>query len=192
MQDLLWNIDLALFKFFNQTPSLAWLDQITPIITDLHFHTWFNFVAPLILGFLFYKKFKRIGITYFLFLILAISMGDFVGGKVKKIVERPRPFQIAETQTIQKASGGENRSFYSNHASNMFTMAAYIAIFFPVARFGLYGLALIIALSRVHVGVHFPSDILFGAMMGIMWGWLFAYLVQRIVQKKLENPALHE
>lgn len=183
MQDFLWNIDLAIYQFFNQTLSVHWLDQAMPILTDLHYQTWFKILAPLALIFFFYKKFKRAGITYFIFLILALSVGDFVGGKVKRMVERPRPFQVAETQTIKKSSGGENRSFYSNHASNMFTMAAYISIFFPLAKIGLYGAAIFIALSRLHVGVHYPSDILVGAMMGIMWGWLFSYLAQYIVRK---------
>lgn len=183
MQDFFWNLDVTIFRFINQTLSFDGLNQITPWLTDLSHFTWFKIAAPLILIFCFYKKFKRIGITYFLFFILSVSTSDFTGGKVKKIILRPRPFQVTETQAIQRAQAAEDRSFYSNHTSNMFTAASYLSVFFPAAQIALYTAAVVIAFTRVHVGVHYPSDVLFGAMMGVIWGLSFNWLVQKIVRK---------
>lgn len=183
MQDFLWNLDLVIFKFINQALSFDWLNQTTPVVTDLSHYTWFRILIPLIVIFFFYKKFKRAGITYFLFFILSLSTSDFIGGQIKKIVLRPRPFQITETQTIRRAPGAENRSFYSNHTSNMFTAAKYLSAFFPQARLGLYAAAMIIGFTRIHVGVHYPSDVLFGALIGVLWGLLFSMLAKKIALK---------
>ena len=114
-------------------------------------------------------------------------MSDFIGGKIKKIVLRPRPFQVIETQTILKAQAKENRSFYSNHSSNNFTAATYLTAFFPGGQIYFFAIATTIALTRVHVGVHYPSDILAGALMGLIWGLIFSRLVKYIITKKNEN-----
>ncbi len=187
MLDLLWNLDLTVFKFINQTLSIDWLDQMTPFLTNLDDYLWMKIALPLLIFFFFFKKYKRTGITYFLFLILSVSMSDFIGGKIKKIVLRPRPFQVIETQTILKAQAKENRSFYSNHSSNNFTAATYLTAFFPGGQIYFFAIATTIALTRVHVGVHYPSDILAGALMGLIWGLIFSRLVKYIIAKKNEN-----
>lgn len=174
----LQQIDNEIFRFINQSLSYPWLDQITPIITDLHFLNWFKIPAVLLIIGLFIKKYKRQGITYFLFLLLSLSLSDFIGGRVKKVVQRPRPFQVEELHTIQKSPGGENKSFYSNHSSNMFTLATYVSAFFPGGKILLFCLASLIAFTRVHVGVHYPSDVLAGALIGIVIGYILSSFVK--------------
>lgn len=190
MQEFLLNLDILIFQFFNQTLSTPWLDRVTPIITDLAHQNWFRIAAPLLLAFAFIKKYKRDGLTYFVIFFLAISMSDFVGGKVKRLFERPRPFQVLEIGTIQKSDGGLNRSFYSNHASNMFTTASYLSSFFPGGKILFYLCAVIIGLTRMHVGVHYPSDVIIGAIAGILWGLLFAWLARKVVEKTREKKTL--
>ena len=187
MLDLLWNLDLTVFRFINQTLSFDWLDQITPVLTNLDDYLWIKIALPLVIFFFFFQKYKRSGITYFLFLILSVSMSDFIGGKIKKIVLRPRPFQVIETQTILKAEAKENRSFYSNHSSNNFTAATYLTAFFPGGQIYFFAIATTIALTRVHVGVRYPGDIVAGALMGLIWGLIFSRLVKYIIAKKNEN-----
>lgn len=184
MLDLLKNLDLTVFKFINQTLSFGWLDQASPVLTNLDHYLWIAILIPLVTFLFFIKKYKRTGLTYFLFLALALSTSDFIGGKVKKIALRPRPFQVQETQTIQKAEAGLNSSFYSNHSSNNFTAAMYLTAFFPGGQIFFFIMASLVALTRVHVGVHYPSDILVGSMMGIIWGFVFSRLVKFIVLRK--------
>lgn len=188
MLDFLRNLDLAVFKFINQTLSFAWLDQASPVLTNLDHYLWISILVPLVTFFFFVKKYKRTGITYFLFLVLALSASDFVGGKVKKIALRPRPFQVEENQTIQKAEASLNSSFYSNHSSNNFTAATYLTAFFPGGQIFFFIMASLVALTRVHVGVHYPSDILVGSLMGIIWGVIFSRLVKLIVSRKAAQP----
>lgn len=189
MSDFLWNLDLTLFKFINQTLSFGWLDQITPILTDLHHFTVIKFGLPILAFFFFYRKYKFDAKTYFLFFILAVAVSDFTGGKVKDVFKRPRPFQVEETGAIQKAPAGTNNSFYSNHASNNFTAATYLAAFFPGGQIYFFAVATLVALTRVHVGVHYPSDILVGALIGILWGFIFSRLIKWIIAKQKEKSA---
>lgn len=188
MSDFLWNLDLTIYKFINQTLSFGWLDQTTPIITNLDHFDVVKFGLPLLVLFFFFKKFKRAGLTYFLFLALALSTSDFVGGKVKRVFARPRPFQVAETETIKKAEAGLNNSFYSNHSSNNFTAATYMTAFFPGGQVVFYTIATIVALTRPHVGVHYPSDIFVGALAGMLWGFIYSRLAQLLMARLSKKP----
>jgi undecaprenyl-diphosphatase len=183
MFDFFYNLDVTVLLFVNRSLSYPWLDQLTPILTDLHFATLFKAICVSFLLVLFLKKYKRIGISYFLFLILSVSISDFIGGQIKKIVERPRPFQIEELNVIQKSPARADRSFYSNHSSNMFTFASYMTAFFPAGKIIMFSAAGFIAFTRVHVGVHYPSDVIFGALMGLLVGYLMSYFIKRMTNQ---------
>ena len=118
---------------------------------------------------------------------ITVSVSDFSGSKVKRIADRPRPFQILETQTIQRSPASTDTSFYSNHATNNFAFATYMSFIFPEAKLVLFSFASVIAYSRVYNGVHYPSDVFAGAFMGIFWGFLFNYLLIKlfsVIQRK--------
>lgn len=191
MSDLLLQFDITVFKFINQTLSNHFFDIFFPLLTDLDESKIFKITLAIILSGLFIWKFKRTGVTYFLFLVLTLSVSDFVGGQVKKAVERPRPFQLVEqTSAIQRAEGKKNRSFYSNHSSNTFAVATYVSAFFPPVAPYLFTAASVVAITRVYCGVHFPSDILMGALMGILWGLIISRLVKKLIA--LKQQAINE
>jgi len=178
MFETLLNFDYQIFAWVNQTGSFALGDQIFPAITDLHKNPYFQiFIVPILLT-VFYKKFKKLGFILFLFLGLAMGCGDFVGAQVKNHFNRPRPFENVEINSIQKSPAG-SKSFYSNHASNMFTFASFASTFFPSAQAPLYGLALLVSYSRIYNGVHYPSDVFAGAIMGLVWGYLFSWIAKK-------------
>ena len=182
MDNWILHLDYKILELINQTSATAWQDQFFPWITDLNKSKYFSWIIIPLLLFLFYKKFKRMGISFFLILLLAMSFNDFVGGKIKNYYQRPRPFQNLEIPVTQK-SPADSKSFYSNHTSNSFTFATYTSIFFPAAEIPLFVLASIVGYSRIYNGVHYPSDVLAGALMGIIWGYLFSYLAQRFFKK---------
>ena len=64
----------------------------------------------------------------------------------------------------------------------MFTFASYTSNFFPVAKVPLLVLAGLVAYSRVYNGVHYPTDILGGLIMGLFWGYVFTMLVRKLQQ----------
>lgn len=179
MQELILQLDYWLLEQINQRWTSSVTDFIFYWLSDLNKIPYFKFVAPLlVLGFYVYR-YKKQGILKFMILLLAVGFSDWTGGRIKHIFERPRPYENASLQVISRteASGA---SFYSNHASNTMTFAVYTAEFFPAAKIPLIAVAGLVAYSRVYNGVHYPSDILFGMLIGLVWGFLFLKLIRRL------------
>jgi len=98
--------------------------------------------------------------------LLATTMADYV---LKPLVHRQRPF---EQQPTLRVIGGrpEDPSFPSGHAANAFAAAWVLSGLLPALRGAWWGLAAAIAVSRVYLGVHYPSDVLGGALIGLACG----------------------
>jgi undecaprenyl-diphosphatase len=180
MLDHLLHLDYWLFTQINSTMASAWGDIFFPWITDLHKNPYFKFIVIPLVAFLFIKKFKREGVSLFLILLLALGASDFAGGKIKHIPKRERPFNNAQLHVVQRSEAG-SYSFYSNHASNMFTLATYTSSFLPQLAIPIFTIASLVAYSRVYDGVHYPSDVFAGLMMGCLWGLLFSRLAKKLL-----------
>ncbi|HEY2849195.1 MAG TPA: phosphatase PAP2 family protein [Gemmatimonadaceae bacterium] len=102
--------------------------------------------------------------------LLATTVADYV---VKPLVHRQRPF---EQQPNIRVIGGrpEDPSFPSGHAANAFAAALVLARLLPQGRMVWWVLALGIAASRVYLGVHYPTDVLGGALIGLGCGALLS------------------
>jgi undecaprenyl-diphosphatase len=182
--DFLYSIDLAILKFVNETTENPFFDFLMPFVTDLHLNRWFAIPVLVILFSYYVYRFKKKSFVFFLFLMLALSASDFTGGRIKRIVERPRPFQNNELHVTQRSPASENTSFYSNHASNNFTFATYSSLVFPEAKIFYFSIAALISYSRVYNGVHYPSDVFAGSITGLIWGMLFHFLLFKTLLRK--------
>jgi undecaprenyl-diphosphatase len=102
--------------------------------------------------------------------LLATTLADYV---VKPLVHRQRPFQ---QQPTLRVIGGppEDPSFPSGHAANGFAAALVLSGLIPEGRVVWWTLALAIAVSRVYLGVHYPTDVLAGALIGLGCGALLS------------------
>jgi membrane-associated phospholipid phosphatase len=89
---------------------------------------------------------------------------------VKDAVDRPRPFADGGIHAVGRLPGGS--SFPSGHAATAFAAATVVAILAPRLRVPAHVLAALVAFSRVYLGVHFLSDVLAGAVLGIGVGLL--------------------
>jgi membrane-associated phospholipid phosphatase len=87
---------------------------------------------------------------------------------IKRIVGRSRPFLDEGTHSFHPFSGKSHESFPSGHATNAFAAATAIASHYQstAARVIVYSMATGVAYSRVHDNVHWPSDVLAGALIG--------------------------
>lgn len=181
--DFLIQLDHSLFQFINQSLSSSWQDVFFLFITDMHKLIWFKIIAyPALFGFYFYK-YNRQGIIYFVFCLLSLGVTDVTGSKIiKNNVYRSRPFQTEGLVAIQR-SPAHGKSFISNHAANMFAFATYATTFFPGGRFVFFGFATLIAYSRVYNGVHFPLDVICGALWGISISLIFVFLAKWFIRK---------
>ena len=83
---------------------------------------------------------------------------------LKAAVDRDRP----RVHTL--VSPPHSHSFPSGHAASSFACAVVLAAFVPRLRWPLYTLAVLIAFSRTYVGVHFPLDVVAGALLGLVLG----------------------
>jgi undecaprenyl-diphosphatase len=90
----------------------------------------------------------------------AVVSADLLAELGKLLVPRHRPFEH------QLGPSERDHSFPSGHASTAFAGATMLAAFAPRLRGPLYALAVLIALSRLYNGVHYPTDVLAGAALG--------------------------
>ena len=184
MLDYIINLDKSLFVLINSHWTAAWADTFFPFITDLHKTPFFKTVlVPLILIIFMWRRGVKKGLIIFLFCLISVGASDGVGNwGFKKTIQRPRP---GDTQNLEARAlspyGGY--SFVSNHATNMFSFASFTAVIFPPAAIPLYTLATVIGYSRVYNGVHFPTDVICGALLGCLFGLLFSRLCLRVLRR---------
>lgn len=168
--EFLYSIDLTVFYFFNHTISTGFLDKFFSIITDVN--KWY--IAYIILiGIAFFKGGRR-GKIAVLGLILLIIVTDQTGYRIlKEFFERVRPCN-ALTDAITPVGCAGGFSFPSNHALNNFAAAVFLLRIFPANKWIFLIVATLISISRIYLGVHYPSDVIGGALIGVAFGYLFS------------------
>ena len=92
---------------------------------------------------------------------IAVGGADLLTALIKEVVPRHRPFER------QLGPPERTHSFPSGHTATAFAGATILASFLPRYRVPLYVLAVLIALSRLYNGVHYPTDVLAGAVLGL-------------------------
>lgn len=178
------HLDHQLFYLINHTLSNALLDALMPWFRDKYF--WIPLYA-LVLAYLIYLKRQRIWVVLPLAALTLTATDQLAASVIKPMVQRPRPchdVQISETVRLL-VDCGPSFSFVSAHAANAFGIATFlVGVLWPAPRwFTLSALtwASLVALAQVYVGVHFPADVLAGAMLGIATGWLMANLCRYLI-----------
>lgn len=158
----LQTLDTDLFRFINQGLSHPLLDRVMPFLSGNAF-----FVPVLALAsLLFIWKGRLRGLFCIVFLVLVVWMGDsFICSTVKQALQRPRPF-LAFTDANVLIGKGKSWSMPSSHAANWFAAAMILFIYYRKSLWFMLPGALLVAFSRVYNGVHYPSDVLAGAILG--------------------------
>ena len=91
---------------------------------------------------------------------------DLIALGLKEAVGRPRPY-VAHPDPPPLLHAGDG-SFPSGHAATSFAGAALVSRYLPGGRPVLFGVAVAVAFSRLYVGVHYPSDVVAGAALGLL------------------------
>jgi len=184
MTDFFFSIDLAVFYFFNHNLSNPAFDKFFSIITNVNnwFITYVIFILLLLI-----KGGKRGRIAIILALLLVVVGDQFGFRGLKETIGRLRPCNFLSDAITPVGCAGSS-SFPSNHALNNFAIAVFFSMIYPNYKIALFLTAFLIAISRVYLGVHYPSDIIGGALIGSGFGYLFAKLYG-IVIKKIESKS---
>lgn len=157
------SFDISIFHFVNHDLSNPLLNLLIPLISKFGSGELY-FVPGILLLFSRKKEFKTLGI-----LILAgLTVSYYITGFLKILIARPRPF-VALPDAILLGTIEKNYSFPSNHSVTAFMMAALLSKDFKKYTL-FYSLAGIVAFSRIYIGVHYPSDVIVGAIIGVVIG----------------------
>lgn len=183
MNELL-QFDQELFFAINQGWASPLLDVVAPWLRNMFF--WAPFY--LFLGSWYVVRFGTKGWLVVLAVLLTFAVSDMLSSSViKPLVERLRPCnepELAEYVRLLVGCGG-GFSFTSSHATNHFAFALFNGLvlfrFWKPALPYLLVWASAISLSQVYVGVHYPLDILGGAILGSSIGLVGALLFHRLV-----------
>jgi len=105
--------------------------------------------------------------------IYAVAAAGIFSQVIKHIIGRPRP-KIMDTLgfTLGPSLVPGFDSFPSGHATSAFAFAYTLTSFYPWMRYPLYAYAVLVSISRVYVGAHFPSDVFAGVILGVWIGRL--------------------
>lgn len=169
------NLDLYLFNLINGFAGKSqWLDYLA-----MFFAKYFEYFLILALLIFLAVNFKK----YWKMVAEAVVIAVFVRFVLAEIIRwlwfRPRPFVVENFIPLISQSPAE-ASFPSGHASFYFALSAIVYCYNKKASILFLVASSLIAISRVFVGIHWPSDILAGVLLGIFVAWLLNKLFKRI------------
>ncbi len=195
MLDNIQNLDTQLFLYLNSFHN-SFFDAVMWQISSKTF--WIPFYLMLI--FFVLRKYKWYGILALVAVGILITLSDQISVQgFKNVFERLRPChnpQIADiVHTVNNKCGGKY-GFVSSHAANTFALAVFLSLVFRRFWAGclLIFWAALVSYSRIYLGVHYPGDILGGAILGafiaVLIYWLFRFSYKNIrknIHKKKNN-----
>jgi undecaprenyl-diphosphatase len=184
---VLYGLDRTIFLLINRSLQNPVFDQVMPALSN----KWLGFVVVgVVVPCLFLRYGRRVWPVIAL-AVLAVALSDLGAGLLKHAVQRIRPCHVIAGVHLL---AGCTRSFAmpSNHASNMFAIAGVVGSLLPPWRWVLLPVAGGVAYSRIYLGVHYPSDVLIGAICGAGIGWGLALIARRFVPARWAARAAAE
>lgn len=163
-------LDRWLFLLINSTMWSYYADPVMRFVTEK-----FNFsgaiIAAAILILILGKRSDRRGLIV---LVLTVVVADALCNGLKHIIMRPRPcIAIPDVRLLVGCS--KSFSMPSGHATNIFAAMVFLSLRYKKIMPAFLALAAIVAYSRVYVGVHYPIDVIFGAILGALAAFFFTW-----------------
>jgi len=187
------SLDTALFHFINGTLANPFFDWLMPLLSGRGV-PWLIAVVIAVPAIFFFGSLRLRLCT--LLIVLVVALGDpLVLGTIKDAVARPRPFVTLPDARLFGATGkgyvapladgmlpatANRHSMPSAHAANWFAMTMVMFLFYRRSVRVMFPLAASVAFSRVYNGVHYPGDVLAGAVLGAGYAIAFVVLVQML------------
>ena len=171
----LYSLDISFFYFINLTLQNSVFDTIMPFLTDLNKDRPILILVGLVLVWMLVKGGKNVRFAAIMLILTVLVSDQLSSSVVKFILERPRPCHVLSGIHLL-VDCGSGYAFPSSHAVNNFAAAVVLSYFIPRGWWAFFSFAALIAFSRVYVGVHYPSDVMGGAVIGAFLGVLMIAL----------------
>lgn len=177
-----WDVDA--FHLINETWANPVLDLFLPWTREKLI--WIPLYAILI--YLWVRNYGWKGVYFIIMLVATVAISDQISAHwIKNVFHRLRPCHNLPLihHIINRIDCGTGFSFVSSHAANHFAIAGFVALWirknYPKIEPWLYFWAAIISYAQVYVGVHYPLDVLSGAIIGVCLGWFMGYWALRFL-----------
>lgn len=202
MLDFLIDLDKEVLLLCNGTHT-AWLDNFFWIVTARYYNVFVALPLLTIIGLHIYKL-RGGAVVEALLVIVALVVAVLIADQVASSILKPafrrlRPSHDPTLSVILVNNyHGGRYGFVSSHAANTFAAAVLLLNIFRNRYFSvaILGWAVLVSFSRIYLGVHFPGDILCGALLGMTVGWGVYWLYQSARRKlctlkvlpQMQNP----
>lgn len=150
-------------------------------------YSWPTVAIIIAVAIAYYRKYAiKKTIEFLLGCAIVFACTDLSTNLVKHAVKRYRPTHNLEIKTqVHTINGyhGGQYGFFSSHAANTFSVITYV--FFCAHwirnkfRLLIFVYPMLVMYSRMYLGVHYPSDVMTGAISGLFFGWLVFYIMNR-------------
>ena len=179
--ETLLKLDVGFLLFLQDSVRNPILNSIMIFITSLGNGGMLWIAATILL--MIPKKTRKVGLMSAIALLGSLIINNNL---IKNLVQRPRPFRTFPELQIIIPTPSEF-SFPSGHTSSSFAAAAVFYRHLP-KKLGVSSVVLagLIGFSRLYVGVHYPTDVLAGVIMGILLSYMAEFLVD-FIGKKLKK-----
>ena len=189
--EIIFKLDYFLFHGIHNIWGNPIMDQLMSWITysgNTSFIFFYLIVVSVMIGIIYRLKHIRFtpgnhlsplkkAMRFMLYSSMIYGATSGVCQILKETTQRPRPYEIHQvrmTVALKKTTAGEEKeSFPSGHAAGAFMMITIIGRRFGKKWIVLYSWAVLVALSRVYIGAHYPIDVIVGGFLG----WLMANLI---------------
>lgn len=175
-------MDYYLFQQINQfAGKWACIDNIGIFLAEYSGY----FLMLILLSFLFLgekKKYRVMVVEAFFAMILSRLI---ITNIIRAIYSRPRPFITHQVNILLKHEA--SASFPSGHAAFFFAISAIVYFYNKKAGIFFFIISLLMGLSRVFVGIHYPWDIFAGIVVGVFSAWIIDKYLKKVITKFLEK-----
>lgn len=172
--ELLTQLDGAVLLWIQEYIRKDFLNPVITFITSLGDAGWFWILLSALL--LFSKKYRKIGLTG----LIALFIGFLITNLwLKNMVMRIRPYEVIEGLTLigKKA---HDFSFPSGHSTASIAASAVFLVLMP-KKFGItaFFLGILICFTRLYIGIHYPTDVLAGIIIGFAAAFAAIWLMRK-------------